>query len=280
MTMVDDVPLTDEDFPDDPPLPPEVPEAQGDEDEAPIGLTVDRKTGELRPKLKPGRPRKPPSIEDLRAAGPLPPPTPDAPPEQGRRRKTKTTTEVAMPRGGIIAAGVNKLYRRAGKIVRAMDDDIGTAIIECAQDGDPDSVGVAWENLAKTDPRIRAFLLRALKGGAWTDLLLAHAPIGMALVMKPRVQAFLGRSGRMEKLVQAFTEEDGDTPGGMLGGLDEAAARAMAAQAGIDMEQVAARMEEMAASGNLPPGVTPRRAPNGFREQPKNRSRAQRSGKR
>lgn len=275
-TMTDDEPVTDADFepdPDEPDLPPEPPATEPGE--APYGLTVDRQTGTLRPKMKPGRPRKPATADELRAAGPPPPAVPDDPPGKVSLRKRQAPADdLPMPKGGVIAAGVNKLYRRAGKIVRAMDHDIGTAIIECAQDGDPDSVGVAWENLAKTNPKIRAWLVKAVAGGLWGDLVMAHAPIGMAIVMKPAIAKRIP----FRKIALSLAEPDEDSPDGDFGGLGEADLEQMAQRMGMDVEQMKARAEEVMAdiqSGKLPPGA--RTAPPGFRQQPRNKSRAQRT---
>jgi len=273
--LVDPEPITDDDFPDDPDLPDEPPGTGTGR--VPPNFTRDRETGELREKKRPGRPRNPPSPEELRAQEPALSPPEDAPPTPGGK-KARVREDLPMPKAGIIAASVNKMYRRSGKIVRAMDHDIGTAIIECAQDGDPDSVGVAWETLAKSDPAVRAWLLRVIKGGAVWDLVLAHAPIGIAIALHPRIQSMLtGR--RIERLVEAFIEPDDDDPDGMAG-MDMDTAEKMAERAGMDMEQMMERAQEVAErmteGRKLPPGVSPRRAPNGFREQPKNRTRAQR----
>ena len=254
--------------------------------EAPWGWTRDRQTGELRPKLKPGRPAAaPPGLDELHAAGPPPGPEPDKPPgEPGERRgrwgrRRPEPQEVPMPKGGVIAAGVNRLYRRAGRIVRAMDEDIGTAIIECTKPDpeDPDwlTVGQAWENLAKDSPRIRRWLLRLIKGGALQDLILAHAPIGMAIAMKPAIGRLLMRMPLLRRLPVAklaaafFGDEDEDgnpvAPDGM-GGLSAEDVQRMAEQSGIDLEKMAEQVAARMPRDHLPPR----------RSQPRNRTRAAR----
>src|SRR5690242_18707102 len=84
-----------------------------DPDRAPYGWTKDTQTHEWRPKKSPGRPKitPPPSAEDLAAAPPItgqqdaPPP-----PRKGRRRGPAPTDEsVPMPKGGVIAKGVDRL---------------------------------------------------------------------------------------------------------------------------------------------------------------------------
>ena len=150
-----------------------------------------------------------------------------------------------MPKGGIIAAGVDKLYRRAGKLLRALDHDTGQALIECTRadlldDGEL-TVGQAWEQLAKTNPRIRSFLLRAIAGGAWGDLVMAHAPVGIALVMKPAVQRLIP----WQRMVESMAEPDEDTPdgeGGLPGGMTAADFEELKATASEQARRVAARM--------------------------------------
>jgi hypothetical protein len=229
-------------------------------DAAPYGMTRDRETGELRPKKTRGRPKPSPSIEELRAAkdqaaadGAPEAPSADRPPAKparGSRSRIKTppgtpAEPVPQHRPGIITKGVNRLYRRAGKIVKAMDRDIGIAVIEStkntAEDGEPDdSVGAAWDELARTNPRIRVFLLRIIAGGAWGQLVMAHAPIAMAIVMKDGIRKHIP----FMKLIEALAADDDEgavdgvpVPGG-LGGL-------LAGMRPEDMQQMAAMAQRM-----------------------------------
>jgi hypothetical protein len=197
--------------------------AQPDSDpEAPYGWTTDPQTGEKRPKLAAGRPRKSPGIDELRASREAAPADNDspagrdsAPARPGRRKKDRSASSsdpepVIQHRPGVITKGVNRLYRKAGKIVQVMDPDIGRAIIEStrntAEDGESDdSVGAAWDELARTNPRIRRFLLKAIAGGAWGQLIMAHAPILLAVLMKDSVSRHIP----FFKLMQAFLSDDG-----------------------------------------------------------------------
>jgi hypothetical protein len=237
---------------------------------APFGWTRDRKTGKLRPKTRPGRPKVPPSPEELAAAPPVER-EPDRPPAStkagGRPAARAPVPALPMPRGGVIAAGVDKLYRRAGKLLRALDYDIGQALIECTRAENLDegelTVGQAWEQVAKTNPRIRAFLMRAIAGGAWGDLIMAHAPLGIALVMKPAVQRLIPWG----RIVESMAEPDEDTPdgeGGLPGGMTAADFEELRNTAAEQARRVAARMgiqvsdEELAeaaagVSGSVPP---------------------------
>lgn len=195
--------------------------------EAPFGWTTDKETGERRPKKTAGRPRKSPSVDELRAQAAEQPPEPpeeDKAPGRHRRRDRKTsTTQVAegddnTPKyvPGVITRGVNKLYRRAGKIIVVMDPDVGKAIIAATrntdEDGGDDSVGAAWEELARANPRIRRWLMNAIAGGAWGQVLAAHAPIALAVIMKDGIR----RRIPILKFAEAALQPDDDDPGSGL----------------------------------------------------------------
>lgn len=266
---------------------------QGDEQAAaaPYGYKEDGT-----PKKAAGRPRRSPSVDELKAPGPagltgdpsrvdsgagdggaavVPTPAPpaDRAPDEGKRRPHRRTSDVSretvpVSKPGLITSGVNRLYRRAGKIVRAMDADIGTAILESARNtaeaGEPDdSVGAAWEELCKTNPRIRRFVMKCLAGGAWGQLVMAHAPIGMAILMKPAIL----RRVPFQTLITSMAEPDEDTPageGGLPGGMtaadvDEMAglAQAQMARMGLNVDpETAARMAAMAAGMAAPADVS------------------------
>lgn len=229
--------------------------------DAPYGWTRDTRNGPWRPKKSPGRPRHtpPPGPDEVAAAPPVAD-AEDAPPPDGTRRGKAPVTDadVPMPRGGIIAKGVNKLYRRAGKFIRIVDNELGLAFGECTRpdpdDPDAPTVGEAWEALAAGNPRIRAWLLNLIKGGHWQDLAMAHAPIAMALFMRPWVQRLLGRffpGVSMGRAAEVLLEPDEDTQDGDLTAEDVEEMRDMTQ---ADAERIAARM----ASGmgvKVPPGV-------------------------
>lgn len=179
-------------------------------DPAPYGYTKDPVTGEERPKKAPGRPRKSPSLEDLKAAraeaadnpGGTGADSADRPPAALKRRGGRKQRDAANARPapptpqylrneGGIAKAVNRSYRKLGKLVRVFDAEVGNALIEItrADDEDDITVGDAWEQLAKTNPRVRAFLLRMLAGGAWSQLVWAHAPIILAVLAKDSIRS-------------------------------------------------------------------------------------------
>ncbi len=188
-----------------------------------------------------------PSLDDLKAnAGDKAKPEDDRAPgkTKGRGRgRTKPRPKADVPpfRAGPIAAGMNKLYARTGKIVQVLDPDIGGAIIAVTRkESDDDvTVGEAWEELAKTNPRIRAFLLQMIQGGAWGQLIMAHAPILLAVIMKDGIRKHIP----FMKLIEAMLSDDdatGETSpiSTAMGGMTEAdVQRAMGFAQGL-MEQM------------------------------------------
>jgi hypothetical protein len=254
----------------------------GQAGEAPFGYTRDEQTGEMRPKKAPGRPRKPPTLDELKAAkaGEAPAdgdgkPAGDRAPDTRRRRarsRGSATADgaedkpkpVVQFREGVIAKGINKLYRKGGKLIRVVDPDIGQALIDITRkdtldDGTPDpedvTVGEAWEEIARANPRIRAFLMKIIAGGAWGQLFMCHAPVLLAIIMKDAIRKRLP----FQKLAEAFLtpDEDGEAPadGTVMEGLqmpDMAQMMAMAQQ-----------FAEQAMSRAAPPGPRVPVAPDG-----------------
>lgn len=214
-------------------------------EEAPYGYMTDPDTGLRRPKKRPGRRSKTakpptgnsPTLEELQALGTLSEVSedtaPGAPPKGKKRPAMKTAEPLPPFRAGQIAKGMNKLYRKAGRIIRLFDYDIGTAVIVSAtkqpdDDEDEDTtVGEAWEAVAKSNPRIRAFLLKLMVGGAWSALFTAHLPIFMAIAMKEGIR---GRIPFLQLAETLLTDEpegegaDGEAaPSGlaqMMGGIN------------------------------------------------------------
>jgi hypothetical protein len=93
-----------------------------------------------------------------------------------------------------------------------MDPEIGAAIIDITRKEDDEdvTVGEAWEEIARTNPRIRAFLMKMISGGAWGQLFMCHAPIVLAVLMKESVRKHIP----FPRLAEAFLtpDEDGEAP--------------------------------------------------------------------
>lgn len=223
-------------------IPPQVTEdaATGVEDpEAPYGWVTDPVTKELRPRKRPGRrpaaarppEGRPPNLEELRASGPArEEQAADRAPgrstlRRGKRRNAlqrvtnpKPVEELPPFRAGPLAKQINRLYRRAGRILKAMDRDLGIAVIECTKKEEEDdvTVGEAWEEICRTNPRIRAWWLKLTTTGAWGTLVEAHAPILLALLLKDSIR----RRIPFGRLIEAFME-DRDEEGGGQGDDDD-----------------------------------------------------------
>lgn len=214
--------------------------------DAPYGWTKDAQTHEWRPKKSPGRGGKPPPApEDVAAAPPVTPAddAPPPPPGRGRHRPpAPPAEEVPMPKGGVIAKGVNRLYRRGGKYLRILDDEIGLAVIECTrpdpEDPEAPTVGEAWENLARENPRIRAWLVKAIAGGAWQELIFAHAAIAFALFTRDWVRRWIP-GATLERAMAVVLEEDEDS---LPGDLTPEDAQEMQRTAEAEAQRIASRM--------------------------------------
>lgn len=231
--------------------------AEGLDPQAPYGWTIDRATGLKRPKKRAGRVKITPQTDDTEppAAGApraerepdrvpgLVHPTPKKRRRGGTRQRTPKAAPEPLPafRAGPIAKAVNKLYLRAGKLVRAMDQDIGTAIIsmtrkELDEEGQPVeddvTVGEAWEEVARLNPRIRAAIMKLISGGAWSQLAMVHAPLLLAILMK---ESIARRLPLMNMLTSFLNDDEGETAdagpasGFMAGLTPEDVAQAMAA---------------------------------------------------
>jgi len=242
----------------------DLPDAPGPDDdtspEAPYGWMTDPSTGERRPRKRAGRrPKgatlpagKSPALEDLKDLGGLQAAAEDVAPgaSKGKTKGRKVRApRVAAPlppfREGVIAKGMNKMYKRAGRLLRIWDPAIGSAVIATTVQHEDDdvTVGEAWENLAKSNPRVRALLLNLMKGGAYTDLFTAHLPILLAVLMRDGIREKI----KFLPIAEAFLVDDDETeePSGlsrMMGGINpDDMAQMMAVAQGM-MGQVAQDM--------------------------------------
>lgn len=203
-----------------------------DAGEAPYGWTPDG-AGGMRPKKSPGRPRKSPSLDDLKARREAEPPgAPDSPSGagdrppaalKGRRRRAGSPREEPRPappvpqayryEGGL-AKGINRLYRKAGKIAIALGvEPEGRALVEMTrvEDADDITVGDAWEQLCRTNPRVRAIWLRLLAGSAAGQVFMAHLPVLIAFLMRDGVRQRVPFGRLIAAMSQG--EEEGASPG-------------------------------------------------------------------
>lgn len=236
------------------------PDLMAPDDVAPFGYMIDKLTGARRPKRSNGRPfgspsrqtlksGTSPSVDELKATA-RDEDVDDVKPGKPRRswgsdRPPKPPEPVPPFRAGPIAKGVNRLYARTAKIVMVMDPEVGAAIASTTRkDSDDDvTVGEAWEELAKINPRIRALLLKLIAGGVYGQLFMCHAPIFLAVIMKDGIRERIP----MLRLVDAFLSNEDDGAGGeqpldvsaMLGGLSPEDAAQMAAMAQQMMGQMA-----------------------------------------
>lgn len=257
---------------------------------APFGYMKDPKTGERRPKKRPGKRR----TETAQAPGDdgapvavVPEPAveaeptaearqpierdadraPDAGRRRGRGRSNGALVVVKPPkedkpvpafRAGPIARGMNKFYRKVGKILRVANPMLGQAMIDMTKKEDPDdedelTVGEAWEEVARNNPKIRRFLMSTIGGGAWMTLIMCHGPLIAAILMLDPIQRRFPL-GRVLLALMSDDDEDGQDEDGfedgdpfamaaqMFGGLDQTTLMQMMSFAQQTADQAGARV--------------------------------------
>ncbi len=114
-----------------------------------------------------------------------------------RNRKTKARKTIPpKPRNGTLVRPFTQFYVSIGALISPFDPVCGAAIInqseECAK---------ALENLAQSDPRVRAILMSLVETSAWGYVIAAHTPILLAIAVHhvPRVrESFEVMSGNAE----------------------------------------------------------------------------------
>lgn len=92
-------------------------------------------------------------------------------------RAPKTRQAKALPKGGL-KGPLTQLYVGIGMSVMPFDPSCGRTIIENA-----DKCAEALDELAKTNTAVRNFLIGLCTTSAWGAVLMAHAPIVMAIAM-------------------------------------------------------------------------------------------------
>jgi len=131
-----------------------------------------------------------------------------------RRRSGPPAAPVDVPpfRAGPIAKGMNRLYAKAGRVVKVLGSPrIGDVIISMTrkESDDDDTVGEAWEALAQVSPVWRARLLKICSGGAGGRVVMAHMPLLLAIVMLDSVRKRIPFAGIAEAVLS-----DDETPAG------------------------------------------------------------------
>ncbi len=128
-------------------------------------------------------------------------------PREKRKRATKekvSTPAPAMPRKGHLARQFTQLYVSLGTFMLPIDAACGGAVINAAP-----KCGEAIENLARENPADRKALLAMVETSVWGQVIVAHAPIMLAIAIHhvPAVRDNLG--GMAAKIAtNAMTAED------------------------------------------------------------------------
>jgi hypothetical protein len=110
-----------------------------------------------------------------------------------------------MPRKGI-AGSLTNMYTGLGMTVAMVDKHCGMAIVESAED-----CAQSWEDLAKTNPKVRRALLMLLETSDVTKIVIAHAPI-MAAVMAHHMPLVREQQLRVVEMFanQGSSEDEGE----------------------------------------------------------------------
>lgn len=108
-----------------------------------------------------------------------------------------------MPRKGI-AGSLTNMYTGLGMTVAMVDQHCGMAIVQSAED-----CAQSWEDLARTNPKVRRALLMLLETSDVTKIVIAHAPI-MAAVMAHHMPLVREQQLRVVEMFanQSTTEEE------------------------------------------------------------------------
>jgi hypothetical protein len=123
-----------------------------------------------------------------------------------REKKAKVRKPTPpMPRKGL-AGPLTNMYTGLGMTVAMVDKHCGMAIVESAED-----CAQGWEDLAKTNPKVRRALLMLLETSDVTKIVIAHAPI-MAAVMAHHMPLVREQQLKVVEMFanQGANEEEGE----------------------------------------------------------------------
>lgn len=128
------------------------------------------------------------------------------PRERKRRDKPVKSAETVpnMPRKGQLARQITQLYVSLGTFLMPFDQACAGAVINAAP-----KCGEAMENLARENPAVRKAILAMVETSVWGQVIIAHAPIMLAIAIHhvPAVRNNLG--GMAAKITaSAITPDD------------------------------------------------------------------------
>jgi len=170
-------------------------------------------------------PRIPEDFQDVPAASTSPDDGEDVPPASHRippakpAKPEKEKPKVPAYRKGMFVAPLTKFYERVGRIIKTFDKPTGSAVIDVAED-----CAIAWDDLARTKPEVRALLLKLITPGAYAALVYAHLPILVAILMHDNIRKRLP----FEKLLPALAKDEDTGVEGLLGNISQDDLAAMA----------------------------------------------------
>jgi hypothetical protein len=109
--------------------------------------------------------------------------------KRGRAASVKAEPQTPAYRAGVIAKGFENIYATVGMTVFAFDQHCGQTIIENSE-----KMAASLDVLAKNNPAVRRVLSKMLTTSAWSEVIIAHAPLVMAIAGHhvPAVRSMLG----------------------------------------------------------------------------------------
>ena len=116
----------------------------------------------------------------------------DKPPLKRAAKDKPAPAPVPEYRAGMYKVPVAALYGQVGQVVSYVAYPIGQALI-----GQAGPCAEAWDNLARTNPKVRKWLGNMTKTGAWGELIAAHIPIMMTTMYVLGPASFRERMGDM-----------------------------------------------------------------------------------
>lgn len=121
-------------------------------------------------------------------------------PKPSETKQDKTTVAPPPMRPGAIAKGMTNFYTMLSLGVGMFDMQIAGSIAASAE-----GCGAAWEELAKTNPKVRRALMALIESSAAMKLVAAHMPIGVAVVMRYGPEPVKEKVGNL--IINSFEEQ-------------------------------------------------------------------------
>lgn len=110
----------------------------------------------------------------------MPPDAPTIKPQAFTERTDFDAPKVdSKPSNTMLRKGLEKMYANMGTMIFIVDPMVGTTILNQSA-----ACAASLDELAKTNPKVRAALMRMMETNAYGAVLAAHLPIAVAIATK------------------------------------------------------------------------------------------------